>query len=694
MKTVRLTLFVLIILIFASAMPVYAVSYKNYVYDYYSGAPVMEPDAYEPETVVTADMIGVESLSGPQDIFVSASGRIYLADSGNDRVLILDGDWRLTGVISSFEDENGAAALNSPRGVYLSAAGELFVADTGSQRIVVFTAEGEYLRQYGKPESPLLDDDFLYAPVKVAADKSGKMFVVSENEIKGILQIDGDGTFIGYYGAVQTVPNLAESFWRLIATDEQRERLSQIVPTNYSNLDMDKDGFVYTTVSAVDQSSSYDTSLFVRRLNPMGNDVLRRDSWLPITGDFNTVTGNLCRLCDVCVSDNGIYSVLGQEYSRVYTYDYNGNLLFVFGAKGQEYGQLEKPSAIAALPDRRFAVLDEQLDQIVVYKPTDYASLLLDATEAFYNRQYERSEEKFTEALEYSGKSALVYTGVGRAMLRNGKYREAMEAFRQGNNSALYSEALGYYRAQVGRRLFPWILGAALLLTVLLIVLSRVRRGRGVTAPADAPDTCVGNLKYARYVVFHPFDGFWRLQRERKKTSLPSVLLLAVTVLIFVCDPHFTAYLFNTGDRRFLSIFVQAAKVLIPYAVWCVGNWCVTTLMNGDGSMKHIAQTTAYALIPLALSRVVLILLSHILTYNEQVLYTLIAALGWIWFAVLLFTGIMTIHQFSVLKTVVTVILAVIAAVIILLLVLVLFALVGKLAGFSSIVWREFLLRF
>lgn len=685
---------VLLCLCLAFCVPVSAAPYSNYVYDYYSGKPVAEPDAYEPERVITAETIGTETLSSPQDLFVAEDGRIYLADSGNNRILILDSEWNLLKTIAAFTDEQGDTALNNPKGVYVNGAGELFVADTGAQRVVVFTADGAYLRQYGKPDSPLLEDDFLYAPTKVAANDTGKLFVVSENEIKGILQIERNGTFIGYYGAVQTVPNLAESFWRLIATKEQEERLSQVVPTNYSNLDMDGEGFVYTTVSAVDQQSSYDTSLFVRRLNPMGNDVLRRDSWLPITGDHDTITGDLCKLCDVCITDNGIYSVLGQAYSRVYTYDFNGNLLFVFGAKGQEYGQLENPIALAALPDRRYAVLDERLNQIVIYKPTAYASLLLDATEAFYNRQYAVSEEKFTQALQYSSKSDLVYTGVGKAMLRNGKYKEAMNAFRQGNNSALYSEALTYYRTQIGQRLFPWLLSGLAVLLVLWLVLARVKKRRTVVAVMDSADTFCGNLRYARYVIFHPFNGFWCLQRERKRTGAAAAVLLLAMVLVTVCAPHATAYLFNTGDRRYIDLFVQAAKVLLPYIVWCVGNWCITTLVNGEGSMKHIAQTTSYALVPLILSRVLLIAMSHVLTYDEQALYTMVSVIGWLWFGLLLFVGIMTIHQFSVSKTVVTVVLAGVAAVIILLLLLVLFALVGKLAGFSSILWRESMLRF
>lgn len=683
-------LLVFVCLCFGISVPAAAAGvYNNYTYDYYTHQASLEPQAYEPDEVITAEQIGVENLNEPQDLFAGPDGRFYLADSGNNRVLIMGSDWRLLKSVDAFADENGATALKNPGGVYVNKSGELFVADTGNQRIVVFTKDGAYLRQYGKPESPLIDSNFLYAPTKVSATESGKMFVVSENEIKGILQIQKDGRFSGYFGAVQTVPNLAETFWRWIATEEQLSWMSQVVPTNYSNLDLDESGFVYTTVMAVDKSSSYDTSLFVRRLNPMGNDVLERNSWLPIVGDHQTTAGNLSRLTDICVVGNGIYSVLGQEFCRVYTYDYNGNFLFAFGGEGDALGQLKVPVALTVLPERRYAVLDKKLGQIVCYKPTVYGRLLLEATEAFYNREYTVSEEKFSEALQYSSKSDIVYVGIGRAALRNKEYSKAMQAFQLGNNQGLYSEAYLYHRKELGKQIFPWLLGGLVLVLSAAVLLRKKLRRRATVPAADAPSTLSGNLRYASHVMFHPFKGFWGLKRERQHTSAAAAVFVALMTLVSLLTPQYTSYLFNTGDPRYVSALLQIAKVLLPFLVWCIGNWCVTTLMNGEGTFGQIAVTTAYSLVPLILTQSVLIVMSHFLTYNEQTVYTLIVWLGWIWFGFLLISGIMTIHQFSLAKTVVTMILACVAAIILLILSLALMDLISKLIGFVSVLLRE-----
>jgi len=59
MKRVCRLLIVVISLFLLSGIPVSAASYDNYVYDYYTGEPVLEPNAYESETVITAQTIGV-----------------------------------------------------------------------------------------------------------------------------------------------------------------------------------------------------------------------------------------------------------------------------------------------------------------------------------------------------------------------------------------------------------------------------------------------------------------------------------------------------------------------------------------------------------------------------------------------------------------------------------------------------------
>ena len=77
---------------------------------------------------------------------------MIVADSGNDRVVILDqnGSWLLTvnGYVS------GSQGFKGPHGLALDPQGNIHVTANGSNTIKVFTPEGTYVRSYGDVKGP------------------------------------------------------------------------------------------------------------------------------------------------------------------------------------------------------------------------------------------------------------------------------------------------------------------------------------------------------------------------------------------------------------------------------------------------------------------------------------------------------------------------------------------------------------
>lgn len=665
-------------------------AYPNYGFDYWWSTPNLEPEAYIPQKVITAKDIGVESLNGPEDIFVSNNEEIYIADTGNQRILITDKNFRVQHEIKEFTINGVSSTFLKPSGIYVTSENILYVADTGNSRIVVFDSNNNYLKQYLAPQSKLIDSTFVYSPIKIAVDKTAKMFVVSENETKGALQLDKDGKIISFYGAVKTIPNAAEAIWRMIATKEQLAAMSLNVPTNISNLDIDENGFLFSTVATIDTKQTIDDTIFVRKLNPMGNDVLKRNYNTPIIGDWisrdESGKKTTSLLCDVNYIGNGIFSVLGQENSRVYTYDNNGNLIFVFGSKGEQYGQVKNATALDHFNDGRYIVLDSGLNQIVVYSPTDYANMILDATIAFTNTEYEKSEQIWMNVLKYTTKSDIAFDGIGRSLLRNGKYQEAMSYFKLANNRPMYSASFKYYRNDLSKKAFPYvILGIVLALVGLFIYKRKIKPER----KAKMHGPIVSNLKYAKRVIFHPFDSFWVLKRERTHTFPAAMIILGIGAISTVSRVQLTGFTFNYYNISNVNILVEILKVVFPFFVWCIANWSITTLVDGEGSLQDIAVTTSYALIPFFISNFIYILLSNYVILSEAGFISLIDSIALVWTIGLLFIGIMTIHQFSIPKTLVTVVAAFIGMIIILLIILLLFSLIQQLLGFSSIVYRE-----
>lgn len=162
-----------------------------------------------------------------------------------------------------------------------------------------------------------------------------------------MIELDHEGNFVGFFGAVKTQPDLWKILWRFFATEEQKKRTPLVIPTEYSSNDIDDKGFVYGTVGIIDPKDFSDT-MFIHRLNPIGDDILRRYGSVAPMGDAEYTIDketNLflpSMLTDICVQDSGIYTVLDRRLGRVFTYDFNGQLLYVFGALGHSLGQFKR----------------------------------------------------------------------------------------------------------------------------------------------------------------------------------------------------------------------------------------------------------------------------------------------------------------------------------------------------------------
>lgn len=449
--------------------------YENYIYTS-DGELKNEPQAYIIASVVDSTSMGTTALSGPSDVCQGPDGWIYIADTGNNRIVVLDGAFQFVRQIAVFGDEGDT--FNSPQGLFVSEENVLYVADTDNERIVALSVEGELIKIYPKPEIPIEDENFNYKPIRVCVDSAGRLFVVSRNMNKGMIQLDKDGVFISFYGAVEVERNFFDLVWRKILTQEQLDNSTASVPTEYASCDIDEKGFVFGTVSATGTQTSGE--IFIRRLNPSGTDVLKRNGAFPPMGDIVTSLNSkgvsvTSRLNDISTGSNGMYSVLDTLRGRVFVYDQEGYLLYVFGSLGKNMGSMMAPKALQWLDDGRFVVADSQLGALLVYTPTEYAELIHSATVAQYNREYVLAQEKWQEVLDYSAYSELAYIGMGKALYRQERYQESMYYFKLGNDRTLYSKAFGKYSTEVVEALFLpaiYVLAAGGVVYVLL----RLRR--------------------------------------------------------------------------------------------------------------------------------------------------------------------------------------------------------------------------
>ena len=137
------------------------VPYETYNYDYYEDIKYT-PAAYVPDGTVTGDVIGCGNFSSPQDLNTDADGNVYIADTGNNRIVVTDSDFQLKTVIEGFLNDGKEDNFSSPNGVYISENGYLYVADTGNYRVVELDKNGNLIQKV-KNMVPLLVPLFISA---------------------------------------------------------------------------------------------------------------------------------------------------------------------------------------------------------------------------------------------------------------------------------------------------------------------------------------------------------------------------------------------------------------------------------------------------------------------------------------------------------------------------------------------------
>lgn len=692
-KKIRVAfLFLAMLMLITSVLPVFAASsYQTYTFTT-NGFAAPSPDAYTPyKTYHSTDMgITGAALGTPTDIEVDDQNNVYLADPTNNRILILDPYLQYKSTLQSFINEEGIRdKLAEPNGVFITAE-KIFVADTNNSRIVVFDRNGNFLYQLREPKSTVFPTGSVYKPIAIAVDNAERVYVVSSTTYMGVIVLDAQGEFQNFIGSQTVSVSAIELMWRSFMSARQRALTKKNVSTEYNNITIDGDGFVYVTTSSIKETSQY-TSIKgdatyspIKKLNASGTDVLTRNGFFGPVGEVaihaigrSTTEVGVSRVVDAAIGPEGTWSLIDDKRSRVYTYDDSGNLLFAFGAKGQMLGNLTTVSGIT-YQDSKILLLDKSDSSITVFNRTEYGDVLISALQHNNDRQYDLAVSDWETILQYNNNFDTAYIGIGQSYFRSGNWSEAMSYFSYANDRDDYNNAFKMWRQE-------WISKYALVIPVVIIVfcvlLAKYFKWAGKVNKAatlkTGRRTYKEELLYSAHLIFHPFDGFWDLKHENRGSVRGALTFIALTVVAFCFE--------YSG----MNVFMQIIGVMLPIFLFVTANWCLTTLFEGEGSFKDIFVATGYSLAPLPFFTILSTLLSYVLTAEEAGIIGMINSLAYIWVGLLLFFGVMITHDYQLGKNILTVIGTIVGMIVIVFLVALFGTLIGKIISFISNIITE-----
>ena len=400
--------------------------------------------------------------------------------------------WRYE-VWKTDESGNVVSGLNNPNDISVDADGYLYIADTGNYRILKMDPELKLVSEFTKPLDSTFDQKKDFQPTKLVTDSTGRVFTLATSVNKGIIKFEADGEFTGFIGANKVTYNMWDYIWKnFFSTREQRAQMADFVPTEYKNLCMDPYGFIYAThVNFSEWDLLSDVAKPIRRLNLLGNDILIKNDRYPPIGDLYWMEGMTpndyhgpSKLVDITVLEDDMYCAIDRTRGRIFGYDSQGIMLWAFGTRGSMEGASSNAVSIEHM-GYDLITLDDLTGNITVFTPTEYGMLIYKANKLYLEGDYDGLAETWKEVLKMNVNYPPAHLGIGISLMQKEDYTGAMEEFKIAHNRENYGKAYRYYRQEWMEKNILWVALVIAALVILLTVRGVIRKSKWEVSEHD-----------------------------------------------------------------------------------------------------------------------------------------------------------------------------------------------------------------
>ncbi len=666
-------LFISLMLLFLVPTQVEAngVSYRTFTYSPTQNRMIPTQDAYVP--LSTSTKLDTETLNRPSDIYIDSYDNIFIADSGNKRILKYNLRTDEIKVI-------GDGILNDPRGVHVGFDNNLYVADFGNKKAYQFLYDENTNTYtlgviYEKPVSgPYFSEGDPFEPTKIITDKGNNVYILLSGNSNGAAEYKNDGEFFGFFGG-NRLPNTFENVIKSVFFDETQRRMwFKMIPKPIYNLALDQNGLVITITKG---ERGY------KKLN-IANIVYGKSIW----GSDD--------LEDIFVGPNNtIFAISASGY--IYEYTNEGGLLFGFSGpdtSGRK-GLFQGPTGIAVDSKNNIYVLDGKTSSLQIFIPTVFAGLIHNAINYYQQGLYEQSKEPWQEVLRMNSAFDLANKGLGDAYYAEGNYKAAMHYYELSRDINGYSDAYWEVRNTALLSSASWLIYLLLFIIILVIVNKIVPFMKYVKAPFKKADAYLtrfklyNELKFNFYVMKKPTDGYYGIKKEQKSSHLSSLILVMLFFISYLIYTYYTKFTFNPAIVAEIKITKLAIFIFVPLILWVIGNYLVCTIRDGEGTFTNVLHGTIYSLLPMTFTFLILTIISNFLTLNEAFIFDSIYYIGLGVTVFYLIYMVKEIHFYDVKPTIGNILLSIFTGLMLMVIVMIVYILLGEVVNLFLDIIKE-----
>ena len=189
----------------------------------------------------------------------------------------------------------------------------------------------------------------------------------------------------------------------------------------------------------------------------------------------------------------------------------------------------------------------------------------------------------------------------------------------------------------------------------------------------------MNGFKKLLLIFYHPVECMTIIKREKNFRWWMLPVFYGVAVLVKCLYAYTVHFSLTSKSTQNINIPLEIAVLVVPLISWVICSYLVTSLIDGESTLKDQFAVSCYCTAPYTLITLFSIIISQFMSLEEVNIFNAIKGAAIIWMAILLFASLVVLNDYSISKALGITLLSLFAVVILWAVLILLFSLTVQL---------------